>query len=897
MSELRLQDYVTKIKDLIQKDRPDEAIAHGQHILRHHSKHIATYCLLGEACLEKGAVHEAVEFFQRTLSADPENFIGRVGLGIIYGGQGALPEAIWQMERAFELAPGNAEVRRQLQQLYCQRDGEEKTRLVLTQGALGRLYSRNGLYERAINEFRAILDQDPDLPHIQIALGEALWQAGRRVEAVETCSDLLDALPNCLKANLILGEVWTKGGPEAAGRERLQVAQALDPENLVAQEMMGHESPLPPQEVLIPQLEVVPGTLAPSGAEEGVIPAEDLVPGGEAVLVVPRGQVVSERRLPDWLQDLEDEGPSAAAKPETALSEEAGVLAGEEEVVESTEEEEPDQRLDLKAPADVFEEGALVPPEEEVLHSMRAPLEAGILDEEEDLAAQGAEEVPQWLRDLIGEEVPAAETPQAWEEEEPIVPPAEEAALVAEAAAEEEGVKAVPEEAEAEEMPEWLRDLGVAAAETASVDETTAGVREEVTVPEEAEAEEEVPPEEMPEWLRDLDVPGAEGMPPPLEESTPHVEPVVEEGVVEKVPGWLKALWLQAAATMPSEEEVPPEGEAVSPEAEAGELPKWVKALGALAATRAAAEKWAAEEEAPEGEEPSMPPSAVEEGAMLPPQEGVPENLQALVTAGILDESDVASAMAEVSAEELAAQQTEAVPEWLRDLIGEEALGAKVAPVPAGEEEAVKPPQAQVPEEVSEGPEEKAPIPSEEGPTEAEVPLPVAEEDVAEEVEEAPALEEMALEPPTAESVEEAHISGQEEERAEVGVEAAPSAEMEMVAPYDRVEVEEDVPARRRIDDLVQRLEANPHDDPLRLELARLYREERDWNAALTHYQKLISTRKFLPTILDDLDLMLRRQVEPARVYQLMGDAYLQESALDKALQMYRLAQQALIKR
>ena len=165
-------------------------------------------------------------------------------------------------------------------------------------------------------------------------------------------------------------------------------------------------------------------------------------------------------------------------------------------------------------------------------------------------------------------------------------------------------------------------------------------------------------------------------------------------------------------------------------------------------------------------------------------------------------------------------------------------------------------------------------------------------------LEETQVLEEVVLEPPAAESVEEAQapVAEEEETEQEPDSEAAPPTETVMVAPYDRVEVEEDVPARRRIDDLVQRLKANPQDDPLRLELARLCREERDWDAALEHYEKLVSARKFLPTILDDLDFMLRKGVEPSRVYQLMGDAYLQESALDKALQMYQRAQQALIK-
>jgi tetratricopeptide (TPR) repeat protein len=176
-------------------------------------------------------------------------------------------------------------------------------------------------------------------------------------------------------------------------------------------------------------------------------------------------------------------------------------------------------------------------------------------------------------------------------------------------------------------------------------------------------------------------------------------------------------------------------------------------------------------------------------------------------------------------------------------------------------------------------------------------------------LEEAPVLEEGVLEPAEAEAVEEARAAVAEEEEAEPlaadlpspgpepEVEAAPPTAREMAAPYDRVEIEEEVPVRRRIDDLAERLKANPRDYPLRLELARLHREEQEWAAALTEYQDLISARKFLPNILDDLELMLKRGVEQARVYQLMGDAYLQENALDKALQMYRLAQQALTKR
>ena len=61
-----------------------------------------------------------------------------------------------------------------------------------------------------------------------MALVEALWREGRQLEAVEMCMELLDALPNCLKANLILGDIWLRGSNEESAEQRLSVARALD---------------------------------------------------------------------------------------------------------------------------------------------------------------------------------------------------------------------------------------------------------------------------------------------------------------------------------------------------------------------------------------------------------------------------------------------------------------------------------------------------------------------------------------------------------------------------------------------------------------------------------------------------------------------------------------------
>lgn len=308
MPDIRLQDYVSKIRDLIENDRQDEAIAHGQQVLHYFPKHVETYALLGEAFLERGLLQEATELFQRALSGDPENLTARVGLGMIYDQQGLPPEAIWQMERAFALAPGNPEVRRELGRLYGERDGEPEARLKLTRDALGRLYVRNGLFERAITEFRAVLRLDPDLPDIQVALVESLWREGRRLETVETCLSVLEQMPNCLKANLILGEIWLRAGHNDMAMEKLNTARALDPENLVAQEMMGGDSPLPFEEVYLPELQITDEEIQRLIAR--LAPAAAVTFAREATEETGPEEVPGAGEVPDWLQEFDDvEGP------------------------------------------------------------------------------------------------------------------------------------------------------------------------------------------------------------------------------------------------------------------------------------------------------------------------------------------------------------------------------------------------------------------------------------------------------------------------------------------------------------------------------------------------------------------------------------------------------------
>ena len=391
MPDIRLRDYTARVHDLLQDARYDEVVGHCRNILSQYPRHIDTYCQLGEAYLEKALYDQAKGFFQRALSADPENLMARVGLGLMEAERGTLPEAIWHMTRAQELAPGNAEVRQELRRLYLRRDGTEKGRIELTRGALGRLYARGALFPRATAEFRAVLSDQPELVDIRVALAETLWREGRRLEAVETSLDLVEVLPDCLKANLILGEIWMRSGHTEAAEEKLDVVRALDPENHRAQEMMGRDSPLAVEDVWVhePESASDPTRVAPPGA-----PAEQVAAPAAAATPAVLASVVEDVSIPgadgsDLIGPREEVMPAWLAEYEVA-----------EEVLEPEliSEGEDDDLLGAEPPVPEWLRSVMA--ETDGAEGIAAQQSEPPPERADQVAPSVAHEVPDWLREL-----------------------------------------------------------------------------------------------------------------------------------------------------------------------------------------------------------------------------------------------------------------------------------------------------------------------------------------------------------------------------------------------------------------------------------------------------------------------------------------------------------------
>jgi tetratricopeptide (TPR) repeat protein len=481
MAETTLSKYCDEAKELIRADSYEQAIAICRYILKRYPKYARAYRLLAEACLEKGDHVEAANLFKRVLGVDMEDMVVYVGLGIIFDEQGALDEAIWQLERAFELSPGNAEIRKELQRLYGDRDGTAPPKLKLTQAALGRLYLREELYQRAIDEFRAVLETDAERADIQVALAQALWWNNQKHDAAEVCDAILEKYPNCLKASLILGEILLDSGREGEGQALLETARAIDPENIVAQTLFRERSPLTPEAITIPRLDEK--HLADEIQEikaEAPSPAQGPEPGTGSSF--PRPEERAEEAMPDWLRRLQEEerespeGPVPAA-PKTQempdwLQQLAQERAGAEEGLEPSErgpelgaEQPPSWLLDLREP-----------PKETVLEQSSR--------EEEPEARPSAEEPGDWLSQLSAQ-------PSGEEKPAPAVEPKEE------------------------ETPDWLRAMGAEAPQ--QEDELTAD-------------------EDIPAWLADLRRETAEGGLVVGGEETPGWEPVRREEQPAEIP-------------------------------------------------------------------------------------------------------------------------------------------------------------------------------------------------------------------------------------------------------------------------------------------------------------------------------------------------------------------------
>ena len=456
MAIISLRAYNREIEGLIDNGQLDEAVAHCRHILTTFPKHITTYRLLGKTHLEQQRISDATDIFQRVLSAIPDDFIANVGMSIIREDENNLDASIWHMELAYEGQPANTAIQDELRRLYGRRDGMQPPKLRLTRGALARMYAKGGLLDQAVAELRSAISEDPNRYDLQLLLASMYFQSTLRVDAVDTCVNILKKLPFCLAANQILAVTLPETDQSGTGKDYRQVAMSMDPYFAHAAQDAITSDQVPENSVNIERLEWK------SGIRMSEVTAQPTWATSLGVSLDKKPDEV----LPEWLKGTEaPETPEPVENAQPSVSPFIWDTQEVERIItddNKSEGEIPDWMKDAgwkPASIESVQKPAEVPTEPPIIN----------IQPEEDLEKA---EIPDWLRgialeDVVGTE-PASSQPKEkdvslpwlekqqpgptdsiiqWLEdakpETPVTPPAEE----------------IPVEISEEEIPDWLKDL------------------------------------------------------------------------------------------------------------------------------------------------------------------------------------------------------------------------------------------------------------------------------------------------------------------------------------------------------------------------------------------------------------------------------------------------------
>jgi tetratricopeptide (TPR) repeat protein len=353
MAKVSLRIYNREIESMIEAGHLDEAIAHCQHILKTFPMHVETYLLLGKAFLEARRYGDAADIFERALMAVPDNFVSHVGMSIIRDDEGKLDDAIWHMERAFEVQPSNPAIQGELRRLYGRRDGMEPPKIRLTRDALANMYAQGELFNQAIAEIRAVLAETDNRPDLQVMLTRAYYRGGRKVEAVEMAANLLKKYTYCMDALRILVDVLpgtTRADDTQVYRERLHM---LDPYSAFVTGSVFGTDKVADSEVNLERLEYRPGATPVASQPDwasslgiqlaGDNPAEsapDWMAAGSSAeqppAVIPEHAAQADapaadgQSVPDWMRSAgwrESDGASQAGSADSIAEQSAEQIA------------------------------------------------------------------------------------------------------------------------------------------------------------------------------------------------------------------------------------------------------------------------------------------------------------------------------------------------------------------------------------------------------------------------------------------------------------------------------------------------------------------------------------------------------------------------------------------
>ncbi len=235
MAQTMLRDYLQEIEDAISSGRSDEALTKSQTILAQFPESLEAQRLLGEVYLAQGYLEEAQQTFDWVLTNDPENVIAYCDRALISERTSDYDTALDCYQQAYELSRGNNQIRQQFNQLSV-KAGQQG--FMFSRAGLARLYMRGDLLTQAIQEWETVLTGSPDRLDARTGLLEAYWREGLSDRVEQLARQILQDVPGCLKALLLLAHVASTKNMQSA-QDLLQRADALDPDRIMAHELFS----------------------------------------------------------------------------------------------------------------------------------------------------------------------------------------------------------------------------------------------------------------------------------------------------------------------------------------------------------------------------------------------------------------------------------------------------------------------------------------------------------------------------------------------------------------------------------------------------------------------------------------------------------------------------------
>ncbi len=268
MAQTTLSDYLRETEDAMTAGRIDDALARCELVLAQFPEALEVQRLLGEVYLAQNRLEEAQQFFDWILTNDPENVQVYCNRALVCERMYDVDTALDCYQQAYELSRGNSQIRQDFNQLSA-KIGQPG--FMFSRAGLARLYMRGDLLSQAIQEWEVVLSISPDRLDARTGLMEAYWREGLYGKAEQIGRQLLQDVPACEKALLLLAFITvTKSKMEA--QDLLKRAEALDPELGMARELFADMMVSQPSHPLFQLMKNTPVLLTLEEQEETVLP-------------------------------------------------------------------------------------------------------------------------------------------------------------------------------------------------------------------------------------------------------------------------------------------------------------------------------------------------------------------------------------------------------------------------------------------------------------------------------------------------------------------------------------------------------------------------------------------------------------------------------------------------